>query len=205
MAELKIYLCRHGESAGNVDGILGGDSDLTTRGKDHAKNTASFLADKQIEIVYFSPLKRSVQTAEIVREYIPSAKFIAQPALIEIDYGCLDNLTIDEIRRRFPKEVKERRKDKYSWKLLDGESYEDVDKRIQPFIEELKKKAGVYGIIAHRAVNKIILRRFHLSLESVLNRDIPHDCIFQITYSEQNPFRGAIQQFISLDPEDSKI
>ncbi len=183
MKELKFYLCRHGESVFNVENRLGGDSGLTGLGHAQAEALGDFLKDKYLDMIYVSNLKRTMQTAEIIKKYLSSAEFIVIPELSEIRYGLLDGLTVSEAKGNFPEEYAKRVKDKYRSKPREGESYADLLLRIKPFLNELCKKKGNYGIIGHKAVNKIILSQFsNLPLQEVLNMEFAHEHIFEISY-----------------------
>lgn len=181
--KLTIYLCRHGESMYNVEKRLGGNSSLTKRGENQANKIGVYLSDKKIEAVYFSPLVRARQTAEIIQKYLPNANFIEVPELREIRYGSLEEMTIDEVRRRFPEQISKRRGDKFTWRLEDGESYEDVSVRIAPFVNEICKKSGTYCIISHKAVSRMLLLPF-VNLEKkdhVIKREIEQGHLFKVT------------------------
>lgn len=51
-----IYLTRHGESLMNLQGRIGGDSDLTERGREYAIALAEYIADQNIQVRYFFDL-----------------------------------------------------------------------------------------------------------------------------------------------------
>ncbi|XP_058229709.1 6-phosphofructo-2-kinase/fructose-2,6-bisphosphatase 2 isoform X5 [Hemibagrus wyckioides] len=61
-----IYLCRHGESDHNVQGRIGGDSELSPRGKQFAAALRGFIEEHGLSDlkVWTSQLRRSIQTAE---------------------------------------------------------------------------------------------------------------------------------------------
>lgn len=46
-----IYLTRHGESLMNLEGRIGGDSDLTERGREYSKALADYIADQNIQVI----------------------------------------------------------------------------------------------------------------------------------------------------------
>lgn len=60
-----IYLTRHGESVMNLEGRIGGDSDLSERGKLYGKALAQYIDEQDIQglRVWTSWLKRTIQTA----------------------------------------------------------------------------------------------------------------------------------------------
>lgn len=59
-----IYLTRHGESEHNVSGLIGGDSELSPRGRQYAVALSDYIEQQQIEglKVWTSWLKRTIQT-----------------------------------------------------------------------------------------------------------------------------------------------
>ncbi|XP_058259076.1 6-phosphofructo-2-kinase/fructose-2,6-bisphosphatase 4b isoform X2 [Hemibagrus wyckioides] len=61
-----IYLCRHGESELNIRGRIGGDSGLSSHGKQFAVCLGKFIQEQKIKDlkVWTSQMKRTIQTAE---------------------------------------------------------------------------------------------------------------------------------------------
>ena len=56
----KIYIARHGETEMNAKGIWQGqtiDVSLNDEGRKQAKTLADILKDKNIEVIYTSPMK----------------------------------------------------------------------------------------------------------------------------------------------------
>lgn len=47
-----IYLTRHGESLMNIDGRIGGDSDLSERGNEYAKALADYISSQNIQVIH---------------------------------------------------------------------------------------------------------------------------------------------------------
>ncbi|MEK7724729.1 MAG: histidine phosphatase family protein [Acidobacteriota bacterium] len=74
MEVTRLYLIRHGQSAGNAEGRFGGHSatPLSPLGIQQAEFTAQFLVKERIGAIYSSDLLRAVQTAE------PLAKLLNQ-------------------------------------------------------------------------------------------------------------------------------
>ncbi len=69
LAPRTIYLTRHGESQFNVDGKLGGDPDLTSRGKEFSVALASHMNALKLKelFVWTSCLQRSLLTSKYVK------------------------------------------------------------------------------------------------------------------------------------------
>lgn len=85
-----FYFFRHGQTNENADGAREGnkvESFLTPTGLKQAKRLAEYLSDKNIDVIYSSPLKRAIKTAEIVAEYHPDVSIVVDEALIESAFG----------------------------------------------------------------------------------------------------------------------
>ncbi|KAI3635498.1 hypothetical protein MIR68_006136 [Amoeboaphelidium protococcarum] len=155
-----IFLCRHGESMYNVIGRIGGDSDLSPRGREFAKSLPQLIeenvpADVRSKLtVWTSTAKRTIQTAE----YLPYPK-LQWKALEEIDAGVCDGLTYEEIEERYPEDFAERDNDKYHYRYRGGESYRDLVLRLEPIIIELERRENIF-IIGHQAVLRAIYAYF---------------------------------------------
>src|SRR5262245_13840630 len=98
-----LVLCRHGESAGNVEQRFGGHgaTPLTERGRSQARALGRALAETGIDAVYTSDLPRARETAELIGSETGIAPELA-PALRERSVGDLTDLTFAEAEARFP-------------------------------------------------------------------------------------------------------
>src|SRR5687768_13601097 len=93
----KLYLVRHGQSAGNAEGRFGGHgpTPLSDLGRRQAECTADMLAKEGVSSSYSSDLPRAVQTAEPLAELI-NARIHKTDAFRERHVGILEGLTFDE-------------------------------------------------------------------------------------------------------------
>ena len=65
----RLYLVRHGRTAGNTVRYVGwGDEPLDDVGREQARALAAQLADEPIDVVYSSPLSRALDTARPLAE-----------------------------------------------------------------------------------------------------------------------------------------
>lgn len=129
-----IYCIRHGETNSNLKGIVSGRSDepLNQKGVEQAQEINNRLSDITFRAVYVSPMKRTLQTAEII---IPEKQFIIDERLAERDLASLKNHTIDELWN-IP-----------TWNSLQemrtpegAETFGSGQVRVRDFLLELKKK-----------------------------------------------------------------
>jgi len=151
-----IYFTRHGESKYNLNGRIGGDSELSDRGQEYSKCLAQYIHKQKIPNlrVWTSQFKRTIQTAESINA--PQERW---KALNEIDAGICEEMTYEEIQETYPEEFALRDQDKFHYRYPKGESYEDLVARLEPVILELERQENVL-VIAHQAVLRCLLAYF---------------------------------------------
>lgn len=91
-----LYCVRHGETDSNLKGIVSGRSDegLNEKGIAQAQELNLKIADTKFDAVYVSPMRRTVETAEII---VPEYQYVIDDRLAERDLADLKNYTIDEL------------------------------------------------------------------------------------------------------------
>jgi len=150
-----IWLTRHGESISNVQGNIGGDSDLAPRGHRYARSLAGYLLRSVPEFeemrVWTSSLRRTIETVSVIE--LPSSQW---RALDEIDAGMCDGMSYREIKAAMPDEYFARGKDKFRYRYPRGESYQDVIQRLAPVIIEMERSRRPLLIVAHQAVVRLL-------------------------------------------------
>ncbi|EEB13787.1 6-phosphofructo-2-kinase/fructose-2,6-bisphosphatase short form, putative [Pediculus humanus corporis] len=151
-----IYLTRHGESEQNLEGRIGGDADLSPRGRQYANALAKYIAEQDIcgLRVWTSWLKRTIQTVANVPA--PQERW---KALNEIDAGICEEMTYEEIASKFPEDFAARDENKFTYRYPRGESYEDLVARLEPVIMELERQGNVL-VVSHQAVLRCLLAYF---------------------------------------------
>lgn len=138
MPVTRLYLIRHGQSAGNAEGRFGGHSPtpLSELGLEQAKFTAEALTKEKIQAIYSSDLFRAVQTAE------PLAKLLNLPviktsAFRERHVGVLEGLTFDESKAAFPKDYYALVNRNVHHVITKGESYNHLLRRATGALKEI--------------------------------------------------------------------
>ena len=166
-----IVLVRHGETDWNRDRRFQGRADqpLNETGRAQARELAESLRDEPVSVLYTSPLRRASETAEILAERLGLE---ARPldALLEIDVGTWEGLTIDDVRVRFPEQAA------VDWRSgwEDGETYTGLEQRVIPALLEL-------GIATRRRTHprgdprRPAPRRDRLLAEPRVRRSTPSD------------------------------
>ncbi|HEX8287100.1 MAG TPA: histidine phosphatase family protein [Pyrinomonadaceae bacterium] len=138
MPVTRLYLIRHGQSAGNAEGRFGGHSPtpLSELGSEQAKLTAQALAKEKIQAIYSSDLFRAVQTAEPLAKRL-NLPIIKTSAFRERHVGVLEGLTFDESKAAFPKDYYALVNRNVHHVITKGESYNHLLHRATGALKEI--------------------------------------------------------------------
>jgi broad specificity phosphatase PhoE len=123
-----ILLARHGETDWNRKGRFQGHADppLNRTGRAQAVDLSVALTAKVLAAVYSSPLRRALETAEVV-----AASHGLEPVpvdgLREVDVGSWSGLTRAEVEEHFPEQFARWLEYGQGWE--DGETYEEMGRR----------------------------------------------------------------------------
>ncbi len=99
----RLHLVRHAENRANTLQVFSCrhvDYSLTARGIVQARQTGPYLQKRGVDRIYSSPLKRAVETAEIIADQVDLTVDVVE-SLTEVDVGRLEGQPIDEQSRAF--------------------------------------------------------------------------------------------------------
>lgn len=132
---MKLFMVRHGQTTGNVGGLIYGQADypLTQKGRDQAAAIRPILENINFDRVYSSDLSRAIETQQIA---VPGVEGIRTSLLREFDVGNLTNITYKEAEERFASQLENARTNGYDW--FGGESYDDILARLRKFLDILE-------------------------------------------------------------------
>jgi len=184
-----LFLIRHGETHFNLEDRIGGDSELTENGWSQAKTLAHYFQKKKVPLIFTSEKKRTIQTAEPIRDQQENCTIILLEEFNEIDSGLCECMTYEEIEIQKPQVYYARKKDKYNYIYPEGEGYVSMQDRINRGIKKalyLSDPLDNIMIVGHRAANRMILSHFLFRrTEDVPYIYIPQDKFYYIS-STQN-------------------
>jgi broad specificity phosphatase PhoE len=155
----KLILARHGETVWNVEKIYRGRADvnLDEVGIKQAELLGKYLSNWKLEAIYSSPVKRALDTANIVARYQKIGVYVAE-GLIDFDYGEWQSLPEQEVTRLYPALLDEWHNNPHKVKMPGGESLEDVRRRaIEVVNDALSKYQGSVVLVSHRVVIKVLI------------------------------------------------
>jgi broad specificity phosphatase PhoE len=155
----KLILVRHGETVWNVEKIYRGRTDvnLDEIGAKQAELLGKYLSNWELEAIYSSPLKRALDTANIVASYQKIGVHVAK-GLIDFDYGEWQSLPEQEVQRLYPALLNEWHNNPHKARMPGGESLEDVRRRAIKVVNDvLSKYQGSVLLVSHRVVIKVLI------------------------------------------------
>lgn len=126
-----LYLIRHCEAEGNIQEIFQGktDGDITHKGAQQLDRLAERCRDIPFDVIYSSPLKRALKTAEAANRF-HSAEIITDTAFAEIDGGEMEGHRWSELPALFPHTYPAWENDFPNFKTETGESMQQVYTRV---------------------------------------------------------------------------
>lgn len=132
---MKLFMVRHGQTTGNVAGLIYGQVDypLTQKGRDQAAAIRPILDKFKFDRVYSSDLSRAIETQQIA---LPGAEGIKSPLLREFDVGNLTNVPYAEAEEKYASQLEDARTNGYDW--FGGESYDQILDRMRKFLKLLE-------------------------------------------------------------------
>ncbi len=147
-----ILLIRHGQSEWNKLNLFTGfkNIELSEQGIEEANKAGQNFKNLDIKfnIVFTSELKRAQETAKIILQNLNQwnflnneGKIISNINLNERDYGDLTGLNKKETAEKFGEEQVHKWRRGYSDQPPNGESLEDVVRRVTKYFEEVIKPA----------------------------------------------------------------
>lgn len=189
---MRLYIIRHGETQWNVLKRFQGHSDipLNDEGRRLARITAEALSDVPFSRIYTSPLKRALETAEIIKggRDIP---IIEDRRIIEISFGEYEGLCCDKENYNIPDPEFMKFFDKpQEYKPPKGaETIEALRERTADFFEELVHNKDMEKetilISTHGAALRGILSHINnLGIEDFWRGGVHKNCAVTIVDAE---------------------
>lgn len=189
---MKLIIVRHGESKHNLGSkekhtFAGSsiDSELSLKGIETAEIVADKLRFDGVTMIFSSGLKRSRQTAEIIRRVLGIEKQLIEiPELNEINVGDFVGHTEDEVKLLFPEQAGYFYNSEIEkWAFPNGENFLDVNQRVISALNKIKKVSGDKNvlIVANGMINRIMFYNFdRKNIKNWKNRYYPHDKIVRL-------------------------
>lgn len=169
----RLIIIRHAEAEGNFKRNFQGwtDGELTEKGHRQARLAAERLAETDIDVLYSSSLKRTLQTASYISE-IKNLPIVRTDRLKEINGGDWEDVPWNELPVRWPEEYDVWEKRPHLVAMPNGETMEEFQSRLIEEIEEIigRNKGRTICVVTHGTAIKALLCYFRgCSLEEMYN------------------------------------
>lgn len=190
----RLWIVRHGESAGNVArdrayaaglptiDIAERDVDvpLSDRGVEQSIALGRWFAamppSDRPSVVLMSPYRRAVATAEHIRDeggIADEPQWIVDERLREKEFGILDRLTRRGIEERYPEQAEARtRLGKFYHRPPGGESWCDVILRLRSVLDTISLHHSAPGSRVLVVAHQVIVLCFRYLLEEMTEAEI---------------------------------
>jgi broad specificity phosphatase PhoE len=165
MIKRSFYFLRHGETTENASGILEGhiDTVLNDRGRYQAQGAIDVLSHHPFDRIVCSPLKRAVETAEIINKILQKP-IVFDDRLQEKSFGLFEGRTKTQIEQ---------------WK----KKYDFVDGPIEPETGySVPPQGETYASFRNRIVRSVADHLNHHSRDRILF--ISHGGVFSALHLE---------------------
>ena len=188
-----VYLLRHGHVDNGGEKRYLGKTDITldALGKEQAHALHDYFKDIPIDMVFTSPLKRCLQTAQLL---CAGKKRHCQcvEAFSEIDMGDWENMAMSDIKMRYPKLYKQRGEDLEYFTPPNGENFHAMAKRVRDAFNVITHHAtGTILIVAHAGVNRMILASIlGIAINDMFSIAQPYACINKLVLGDNEQWRG---------------
>ncbi|MBN2033926.1 MAG: histidine phosphatase family protein [Deltaproteobacteria bacterium] len=187
----RLYLVRHGQVEGYERVPIYGHTDvlLTEMGILQSEKIAERLRFTKIQAVYSSDLMRGVMGARIIGRHhnVPHHVFAE---LREIHFGDWEGLGLQDVRLRFPEEIRRRMTDPVNFRSPgEGETIAELSQRVMSCFQDIlcRQEGREFLIVGHAAVNRVILcNALGLDLAHMFRLHQNYGCLNVIDYLEDS-------------------
>ncbi|PPD01451.1 MAG: histidine phosphatase family protein [Hyphomicrobium sp.] len=171
---ITLYFVRHGQTDWNRDARYQGQQDIpmneTGRAQARQNGHALRAVMDRIATADFvsSPLARALETMTLIRTELdlPPNDFRIDDQLLELNYGHWEGRLARDIPITDPDGFKQKSQDPYHWRPIGGESYADLQSRIQIWLSSLNRDTVA---VSHGGVSRVA-RGLILNLDT---KDVP--------------------------------
>ncbi len=141
------FVMRHGEAVNNTSGIINSDPnkdiDLTKKGKNQVLKAVNKLKNKEIDLVFVSPFKRTFETSNLLKEKLNWSSDMVKidQRIGELNVGVWEGRKVSDFIQEFKHE------ERFERGPENGETYADIKKRMGDFIYDLETKYSGKNIL----------------------------------------------------------
>ncbi len=183
----KFYIFRHGQTEFNRDNRFTGwaNPNMTSAGREDAKIIAERLKGKKFQLAIHTSLSRSKETLkEVLKNHPECQEVVVDDRIKERDYGDLNGLSHWQIIQKHGVEKYDAWHRSWDNAPPNGESFKDVQKRVEPFLRDLikrmKKEKISVAISAHGNTIRLVRKLMeNLSIKETCAMYVAYDHVWE--------------------------
>ena len=189
---VKVILVRHGETEWNrLRRVQGGNSNipLNEKGEQQAECLVFRLKSEEIQAIYSSPLRRSLNTAQAVARH-HQLEVNLEPDLAEVNLGDLEGMLLDDLGKSFSEFLIANNQGELLPRVPGGESLTEVQQRAWSAIQRLVSQypEGIVVVVSHYyTILTIICSALNLPLSQISRLRVSPGSISTLIFGGQAP------------------
>ncbi|MDO4941400.1 MAG: histidine phosphatase family protein [Lachnospiraceae bacterium] len=192
---MEIYFIRHGKTKENQKRLYYGtmDSGILQESRERLKLHSNWFLQQKFDKVYVSPLPRAVETARVL---LPGEDLQLDSRLEERHFGIFEGKTYQEIVSEYPQQAHEWEEKWMTYEIPKGESFLQVQKRVNDFAGYLKKcRFKKILIVSHKGTMiQLMLALLGIPAEQYWKFTLESDCYSKIDYFYGNAVLTILNQ-----------
>jgi len=205
----RILLFRHGETANSKEVCFNGHYDvgLSQRGQKQFQHWADILKQETFQAIYSSDLQRTRNSAQFIGQQ-HGLEPIAYSELRELSFGTWEGMSVSEVERIYPGQMKERMKSVAIFQADGGETYPQLQARVIPKFEEIvaRHPNDQIAMVCHGGVNRVILGHLlGIPIDKIFRVHQDYAALNVIQYYDQEPVVEYIGNAELFSPEKDEI
>ena len=193
----RICVVRHGETDWNIAGILQGwlDVELNERGREQAREMAATFAAWGFTRVYTSPLRRSLETAEIIAAQLRLPAPTPHAGLKERNFGDVQGIPKAELAEQNPLLFQQILKRNPACSFTQGEEMEEFARRVLDAVMDIagNNRGERILVITHGWTMDVVTREVSgLARNTILHHKPKNgECVWlEATHASIRPLPG---------------
>jgi probable phosphomutase (TIGR03848 family) len=199
---VQILLIRHavneyvksGKLAGRIEGVH-----LNDEGKAQAEALGKRLVDAPLKHIYYSPMERTLETAQAVHQHHPNIPFEPNTGILEVDYGDWQDMKISDLsKRKMWSVIQEYPTRAY---FPNGETMRNAQNRVVDAIESLveKHENDMIALVFHADLIKMAVAHYlGVHLDNFQRIVISPASISTLMLGHSRPFIGSVNDTAHL-------
>lgn len=186
----RVIYVRHGQADFPHDRLYCDDREdppLAAAGERQALEAAGLLRNAQVDVIYASPMQRTLSTAQAIVE-ATGAPMHTHEQLKERPFGIWDGLYFDEIARDYPEDFQAWKADPVNFVPEGGETIKDHARRVTSAIAEIleRHRGQLVIVVAHVGpIRMCVTHALNMPLAGYRQLSIDYGSLTRIDYGRK--------------------